>query len=188
FREEDNRLAGPSRRGARFRSSGATCLRARRLRGPSNRQGAGFSAGLRGNQEGREAFARRQATPQTAKGHARGRPATAPQPPIVTSYQFHPPKSWTLAPGLLSLGAEARASDCGFRVLMRGDGKASDVEMKDQGSGILLTADEVAQILRVPKSWVYSHLSELPVIRLGRYVRFRRSEIDGYLEQRGACQ
>jgi len=71
---------------------------------------------------------------------------------------------------------------------MRGDGKASDVEMKDQGSGILLTADEVAQILRVPKSWVYSHLSELPVIRLGRYVRFRRSEIDGYLEQRGACQ
>lgn len=54
---------------------------------------------------------------------------------------------------------------------------------------VLLDADEVAQILRVPRSWVYSHLSELPVIRLGRYVRFRRSEIERFLEQRvGACQ
>jgi hypothetical protein len=39
--------------------------------------------------------------------------------------------------------------------------------------GCLLTADEVAAILRVPRSWIYSHLSELPVIRLGRYVRFQ---------------
>ena len=54
---------------------------------------------------------------------------------------------------------------------------------------ILLDACEVAQILRVPRSWVYSHLKELPVIRLGRYVRFRRSEIERFLEQKaGACQ
>jgi excisionase family DNA binding protein len=54
---------------------------------------------------------------------------------------------------------------------------------------ILLDATEVAQILRVPRSWIYSHLSELPVIRLGRYVRFRRSEIERFLEKRaGACQ
>jgi excisionase family DNA binding protein len=54
---------------------------------------------------------------------------------------------------------------------------------------ILLDAGEVAQILRVPRSWVYGHLSELPVIRLGRYVRFRRSEIECFLEKRaGACQ
>jgi excisionase family DNA binding protein len=54
---------------------------------------------------------------------------------------------------------------------------------------VLLDADEVAQILRVPRSWVYSHLKELPVIRLGRYVRFQRSEIERFLEQRsGACQ
>lgn len=56
-------------------------------------------------------------------------------------------------------------------------------------NSILLDASEVAQILRVPRSWVYSHLKELPVIRLGRYVRFRRSEIERFLEQRaGACQ
>jgi excisionase family DNA binding protein len=54
---------------------------------------------------------------------------------------------------------------------------------------VLLDADEVAQILRVPRSWVYGHLKELPVIRLGRYVRFRRSEIERFLEQRsGACE
>jgi excisionase family DNA binding protein len=52
----------------------------------------------------------------------------------------------------------------------------------------LLTADEVAEILRVPKSWVYSHVSDLRVIRLGRYVRFRRCDIDEFLERRGACE
>lgn len=52
----------------------------------------------------------------------------------------------------------------------------------------LLTADEVAGILRVPKSWVYSHLSDLPTIRLGRYVRFKRSDVERFLENRGPCQ
>jgi predicted DNA-binding transcriptional regulator AlpA len=42
----------------------------------------------------------------------------------------------------------------------------------------LLTAEEVAAILRVPRSWVYSHLDLRPTIRLGRYVRFRRHGID----------
>jgi len=42
----------------------------------------------------------------------------------------------------------------------------------------LLTAEEVAAVLRVPRSWVYSHLDMLPVVRLGRYVRFRRKGID----------
>ena len=61
--------------------------------------------------------------------------------------------------------------------------------LENPPDAVLLNADEVAQILRVPRSWVYSHLSELPVIRLGRYVRFRRSEIERFLDQRvGACQ
>ena len=42
-----------------------------------------------------------------------------------------------------------------------------------RANAILLDAGEVAEILRVPRSWVYSHLKELPAIRLGRYVRFR---------------
>jgi len=52
---------------------------------------------------------------------------------------------------------------------------------------VLLTVDEVAEILRVPRSWVYSHQDQLPTVRLGRYVRFRRSEIDLFLDQQKAC-
>jgi excisionase family DNA binding protein len=55
-------------------------------------------------------------------------------------------------------------------------------------NGVLLTADEVARILRVPKSWVYSHLADLPAIRLGRYVRFTRLDIDHFLEKKGTCE
>ena len=71
---------------------------------------------------------------------------------------------------------------------MTSDSTESNPTAGNSSGEVLLTADEVAQMLRVPRSWVYSHLSELPVIRLGRYVRFRRSEIDGFLEKRGACQ
>ncbi len=71
---------------------------------------------------------------------------------------------------------------------MTSDRKESNLTAGNPSGEVLLTADEVAQILRVPRSWVYSHLSDLPVIRLGRYVRFRRSEINGFLEKRGACQ
>ncbi len=63
-----------------------------------------------------------------------------------------------------------------------------DFARTESTDGFLLTADEVAEILRVPKSWVYSHLSDLPAIRLGRYVRFKRSEVEQFLENRGSCQ
>jgi len=52
---------------------------------------------------------------------------------------------------------------------------------------LLLTAEEVAEILRVPRSWIYSHLDQLPTVRLGRYVRFKRSEIYLFLDQQKAC-
>jgi excisionase family DNA binding protein len=52
---------------------------------------------------------------------------------------------------------------------------------------ILLTVDELAEILRVPKSWIYSHQDQLPTVRLGRYVRFKRSEIESFLDQQKAC-
>jgi len=52
---------------------------------------------------------------------------------------------------------------------------------------ILLTVDELAEILRVPRSWIYSHQDQLPTVRLGRYVRFKRSEIESFLDQQKAC-
>jgi excisionase family DNA binding protein len=49
----------------------------------------------------------------------------------------------------------------------------------------LLTADEVAAILHVTKSWVYDQTRQhrMPHVRLGRYVRYRRSAVDRWIEQ-----
>ena len=49
----------------------------------------------------------------------------------------------------------------------------------------LLTADEVAAELRVTKAWVYAQTRalQLPHVRLGRYVRYRQTAIDAWLEQ-----
>ncbi len=49
---------------------------------------------------------------------------------------------------------------------------------------VLLTAHDVAEILRVEDSWVYRRAREgdLPCRRIGRYVRFTRGDIDQWLE------
>jgi excisionase family DNA binding protein len=49
----------------------------------------------------------------------------------------------------------------------------------------LLTADEVAERLRVTKCWVYAEVraGRLPHVRLGRYIRFRAGAIDSWIEQ-----
>ena len=56
----------------------------------------------------------------------------------------------------------------------------------------LLTADDVARVLRVPRSSVYEYARRLhrplPAMRIGRHLRFYRSEIEAWLlEQRGAA-
>jgi len=71
---------------------------------------------------------------------------------------------------------------------MSGDEAAPDWASQCPSDGCLLTADEVALILRVPKSWVYAHLNDLPAIRLGRYIRFRHSDINEFLANKGSCQ
>lgn len=53
----------------------------------------------------------------------------------------------------------------------------------------LLTADDVARVLRVPRSSVYDYARRsrhpLPSMRVGRHLRFYRSEIEAWLlEQR----
>jgi excisionase family DNA binding protein len=53
----------------------------------------------------------------------------------------------------------------------------------------LMTPDEVATALRVPLSWVYAHQRKLPgLVRLGRYVRFRRAAVEKFLHEKSACQ
>jgi len=53
--------------------------------------------------------------------------------------------------------------------------------------GTLLTVHEVAELLKVPVSWVYERTrrrgtERLPHLKVGKYLRFRLSEIEEYLE------
>ena len=52
----------------------------------------------------------------------------------------------------------------------------------------LLRVEELADRLRVPKSWVRAHtrartLDPLPVVRLGRYTRFRWTAVEAWLRE-----
>ena len=51
----------------------------------------------------------------------------------------------------------------------------------------LLTVHEVAELLSVPVSWVYERtrrrgIERLPHLKIGKYVRFRFTEVQTYLE------
>ena len=50
-------------------------------------------------------------------------------------------------------------------------------------TGSLLTADQVAELLGVPKSWVYeqSRAGRIPTVTLGRYRRYRRQAIEAWV-------
>jgi hypothetical protein len=50
------------------------------------------------------------------------------------------------------------------------------------GLEVLLQAEEVAVLLKVPKSWVYANADQIPgSLRLGRYLRFRPLVIKAFL-------
>jgi excisionase family DNA binding protein len=54
------------------------------------------------------------------------------------------------------------------------------------GGGRLLTADDVADVLGVPRTFVYAlaRRGALPTVRVGeRYVRFRTQALDQWIEQ-----
>jgi excisionase family DNA binding protein len=55
--------------------------------------------------------------------------------------------------------------------------------------GGLLTAEQVARMLGVPKSWVYeqSRLGHIPTVNLGRYRRYRAEAITQWIEAREAA-
>ena len=51
----------------------------------------------------------------------------------------------------------------------------------------LVTVQQLAVYLAVPVSWVYGHTAarDIPTVRVGRYVRFRLSEVLDWLHRRG---
>jgi excisionase family DNA binding protein len=58
----------------------------------------------------------------------------------------------------------------------------------EQGLHSLLTADELAQFLKVPRGWVYERTrrrgpDRLPFIKLGKYVRFDLNAVRVFLDR-----
>ena len=56
------------------------------------------------------------------------------------------------------------------------------------GRSALLTVKEVAELLRVPVSWIYDRtrsrgVNRIPGFRLGKYWRFQESEVLAWLER-----
>jgi excisionase family DNA binding protein len=56
------------------------------------------------------------------------------------------------------------------------------------GPSVLLTVEEVAELLKVPVSWVYDRtrsrgVNRIPGFRLGKYWRFQESEVLAWLER-----
>lgn len=53
----------------------------------------------------------------------------------------------------------------------------------------LLNADEVADLLRVTRGWVYAETRacRIPHCRFGRYVRYRREAVEAWIAEREAA-
>lgn len=46
----------------------------------------------------------------------------------------------------------------------------------------LMTVNDLAEYLPAKKSWIYDNAHEIPHVRVGREYRFRRAEVDAWLE------
>lgn len=86
-------------------------------------------------------------------------------------------------PGLLALLERAKALSWN-RML-----EQQHIQPKTTGKPTLLTAQEVAKCLNVPKSFVYeaARQGKLKPVKLGeKYVRFTQGTVDEYLAKSGA--
>lgn len=52
----------------------------------------------------------------------------------------------------------------------------------------LLTIKETADMLRMSATWLYDHKDEIGFYRLGGSIRFRRSEVERWIEQQKVAE
>ena len=65
----------------------------------------------------------------------------------------------------------------------------SNFQQSIQSEWALLTVEDVAALLKVPRSWIYERTrrrgaERLPHIKLGRYLRFEEKALREFLEKR----
>ncbi len=60
--------------------------------------------------------------------------------------------------------------------------------LSNKGSGrdgeVLLSVEGLAEYLGVEKKWVYAHIKEIPHSKVGKFHRFRKRDVDRWLEAR----
>lgn len=81
------------------------------------------------------------------------------------------------------MGITALAKDRPDRAVSAIDAPTSPA--RNGSAHSLMTAGQVAELLGVPRSWVYeqSRLGRIPTVNLGRYRRYRREAIDSWVEE-----
>lgn len=57
------------------------------------------------------------------------------------------------------------------------------MSMDTKGAEELLKVDDLAELLQVPRSWVYTHADDLGAYRLGKYLRFSWARVIERLER-----
>jgi predicted DNA-binding transcriptional regulator AlpA len=93
------------------------------------------------------------------------------------------------------LQADLQKAVCYLQIQMLGRGRpkktravgGSNLEQSGEFSDELLTVSEIAAALKVPVSWVYdrarrSGSEQIPHFKLGKYLRFRWSIVQAWLE------
>lgn len=59
--------------------------------------------------------------------------------------------------------------------------------MTPETDEVLLTVEEVAPLLRVRPQWLYAAVKrgDFPHVRVGRYIRFRKADVDEWIKLGG---
>jgi excisionase family DNA binding protein len=72
------------------------------------------------------------------------------------------------------------------RWLVETTAKASEQDSRTSSPPNLVTAGELAKHLNLPESWIRTEerLGRIPSVRLGKYVRFRLSDVERSLAQK----
>jgi len=70
---------------------------------------------------------------------------------------------------------------------MSDDQKRNTLKQESRGKE-LLTIDELAQVLKVRKGWIYARTRErspstIPHFKVGKYLRFSHSEVQAWLQE-----
>ncbi len=72
------------------------------------------------------------------------------------------------------------------KVLARLRPLLSDKKAKD--GDVIFTVETLAKYLDMGKSWVYDNVRKIPHFKVGRFPRFRKKDVDKWLESRKAPQ